>query len=155
MLTLNIHKTMSQFNLQKSSDGYQVSFDNLFYPEFPLRKEGGFIRSETAGPKVNIKENNDEFVLELAAPGLQKSDFRIQLADEFLNVSSEQEESGKENQQYYKREFTFKPFRKVFTLPETADVERISAKYLNGVLQIMVPKREDMKPRPPQSIPVN
>lgn len=97
-------------------------------------------------PAVNIIENNDSFVLEMAAPGLKKTDFHINVEKDVLTISSEQkEEKDEKDDNYARREFYYNSFSRSFTLPETIDVEKIKADYKNGILHVHLPKKEDAK----------
>lgn len=94
-------------------------------------------------PAVNITEENDKFVLEMAAPGLQKSDFMINLDNYILTISSEKKEEKKEkDQNFTRREFIYNSFKRTFTLPKSIDAEKISADYENGILCLQLPKKE-------------
>lgn len=107
-------------------------------------------------PAVNIRETNDAFALELAAPGMKKEDFKIDLDQRVLTVSAERKEEKKEEKdgKYTRREFSYHSFRRSFTLPLSADPEKISASYKDGVLHIEVAKKEEAKPRPARMISV-
>lgn len=94
-------------------------------------------------PAVNILEDEKQFVLEMAAPGLKKDDFKINLDNQVLTISREQEEKKEEkNENYTRREFLFNNFRRSFTLPETIDFDNIKADYKSGILRITLPKDE-------------
>ena len=95
-------------------------------------------------PSVNIKETKDNFMVELAAPGMKKNDFKIKLENNQLIISSEKENEKEENEQdYTRREFSYESFQRTFTLPQNAVAENISARYQDGVLNITIPKKED------------
>ena len=95
-------------------------------------------------PAVNIKEENDKFVLEMAAPGMKKDDFQINLDNYQLTISSEKKEEKKEKEDNYtRREFLYSSFSRSFTLPKTIDIEKIKADYKNGILSIVLPKKEE------------
>lgn len=97
-----------------------------------------------SNPLVNIIEGENEFIIELAAPGLKKADFGIQLEKDLLTVSTKNEEKeDTESASYKRREFNFNNFERTFTLPETVDGEKIGAKYQNGVLKITLPLKEE------------
>ncbi len=101
---------------------------------------------ETSGdiPAVNIKEENDKFVLELAAPGMKKDDFKINLDNYQLTISAETKNEKKEKEDSYtRREFVYNSFSRSFTLPKTIDIDKIKADYRNGVLDIVLPKKEE------------
>ncbi|GMT45610.1 MAG: heat-shock protein [bacterium] len=101
---------------------------------------------ETSGdiPAVNIKEENDKFVLELAAPGMKKEDFKINLDNYQLTISAETKSEKKEKEDSYtRREFVYNSFSRSFTLPKTIDIDKIKADYRNGILDIVLPKKEE------------
>ena len=103
--------------------------------------------TNTTLPSVNIKESDDAFIVEMAAPGLDKNDFKISLNSRTLMISSEKksENEVKEDSQYSRREFSYQSFCRSFSLPESADAEKISARYENGILLVNIPKREEIK----------
>lgn len=105
-----------------------------------------FSTTNTTLPSVNIKETNGEFVVEVAAPGLVKEDFKVELNRNVLTVSSEKkvENESKENVQYSCREFSYQSFSRSFSLPTSVDGDRIAAKYENGILSIILPKKEEV-----------
>lgn len=98
-------------------------------------------------PAVNIQDNENEFVVELAAPGKKKEDFNIELDNEVLTISSEEkkENRSEEKGKYTRREYSYNSFTRSFTLPDSADSDKIAANYEDGVLKITIPKREDAK----------
>lgn len=103
--------------------------------------------TNTTLPSVNIKESDDAFIVEMAAPGLDKNDFKISLNSGTLMISSEKksENEVKEDSRYSRREFSYQSFCRSFSLPESADAEKISARYENGILLVNIPKREEIK----------
>jgi HSP20 family protein len=106
-------------------------------------------------PAVNIKETMEAFEVAVAAPGLSKNDFNIELEDNILTISSEKEEENTvENEKYTKREFSYHAFKRSFTLPELVDEDKISAKYENGILNITIPKKDEAKPKPSRQIEI-
>jgi HSP20 family protein len=99
-------------------------------------------------PAVNILENENEFQIEIAAPGLKKENFKINLEQDHLTVSVETEQlSSNENmaKTYNRREFNYSQFSKNFSLPESADSNKIDAEYLDGILLIRISKKEEIK----------
>jgi len=97
-------------------------------------------------PAVNIKEDNDKFVLEMAAPGMKKNDFHINVEKDVLTISSEHKEEKEEKKENYaRREFYYNTFSRSFNLPESIDLEGIKADYKNGILNIVLPKKEETK----------
>ena len=103
-------------------------------------------RFEGTIPAVNIKEDNDKFTLELAAPGMKKDDFHINVEKDVLTISSEREKEKEEKKEdFARREFFYSSFKRSFNLPDTVDVENIKADYKNGILNISLPKKEETK----------
>ena len=96
-------------------------------------------------PAVNIAENENEFHIELAAPGLKKEDFKINLDKNVLNVSADKKVENVEGTKFSKREYNYTSFTRSFTLPETVDHSKIDAEYTDGVLKLTVAKREEAK----------
>jgi HSP20 family protein len=114
--------------------------------------------TNTTVPLVNIKETNENFEVEMAAPGMDKNDFKVELDGNLLTIVSEKNEENevKEGERYSKREFSYQSFQRSFQLPkDVVDADKIEAKYENGVLKLIVPKKEEAKPRPPKMIQIN
>lgn len=106
-------------------------------------------------PSVNIKERNEDFKIDLAVPGMDKKDFKIEVENEVLTVSGERkEEKSEENENVTRREFHYGSFKRTFTLPENADAEKISANYKDGLLSLTVGKREDARLKPKKQITI-
>ncbi len=107
-------------------------------------------------PAVNVVELEDSFRIDFAAPGLQKSDFRINLDNNVLTVKSEKEVSNEDvNENYTRREFSFTSFKRTFTLPDSANSEKVSAEYKDGILSISIAKREEAKVKPSRDIEIS
>ncbi|MCK7590963.1 Hsp20/alpha crystallin family protein [Subsaxibacter sp. CAU 1640] len=119
----------------------------------------GFLSNFNTGmtlPAVNIKENKDEYFLEIAVPGMKKSDFNINVENKVLSISSEKsEETVNEDENYTRKEFGYSSFKRTFTLPDTVESENINAKYNDGILTIHLPKREEAKEKPAKRIDVS
>jgi len=116
-----------------------------------------FSLTNTTIPSVNIKENENEFEVEMAAPGMTKDDFKIELNNSVLTISSEKqsENQSKEDKNITRREFSYQSFSRSFTLPVIVETEKISAKYENGILRVNIPKKEEAKPKPLKQIKVS
>lgn len=98
-------------------------------------------------PPVNIAETDDAYHLELSAPGLNKDDFQIEVDKGLLTISYEKkQESTTENYNVVRREFSYQNFKRTFTLDEKINTENIQAKYENGLLKILLPKKVEVKP---------
>lgn len=120
-----------------------------------LRKSN-YSATRTTLPKVNIVEDDNGFEVEVAAPGFDKKDFNINVEENVLTISSERKEEQKEEgKNYSRREFSYQSFSRSFTLPDSADADKIKAKYENGILAVSIPKKEEAKPRPPKSISIS
>ena len=131
-------------------------FGDFFDKEFSDWTTSNFSPTQTTLPAVNIKETNEKFEVLMAAPGMNKKDFKINLDDNILNISSEKEESNsKKEDNYTRKEYSYQSFRRSFTLPkDVVDSGKISAKYDNGELHIVIPKKEEAKPLPPKAIEI-
>ena len=134
--------------LVKFSNGAKNNALNPFTDVFESFLNDSFIsdRMTTKVPAVNIAETENDFHIELAAPGLNKEDFKINLDKYVLSVSAEKKvENTQDDKRYSKREYSYSSFVRSFTLPETANQERIDAEYVDGILKITVAKKEEAK----------
>ncbi len=132
-------------------------FDDFITRDVLDWSNGHFSNTNTTLPSVNIKETADGFVVEMAAPGMSKEDFRIELDNEMLKITSEKqsEQEVKEGERYTRREFSYQSFQRSFHLPKSVvDAGKIKARYENGLLCIQIPKREEAKQLPPRQIAV-
>jgi len=143
--------------LVRFSNQFPTLFDRFFENDLFDWSNRNYSTTDTTLPSVNIKESVDDFEVELAAPGFEKKDFNIELNHDLLTISSEKkvENETKEGQQFARREFSYQSFSRSFTLPNTADSEKIKAKYENGILKVSIPKREEAKPKPPKQIAIS
>ncbi len=129
---------------------------NIIFPEFPSLFDDFLTRDffnlpsrnnlANTLPAVNIKESDTAFELEMAAPGLDKKDFKIALEHDTLVISAQHETKNEEKTsdgKYSRKEFSYQSFRRAFHLPEnTVNENEISASYNNGILNIVIPKIE-------------
>ena len=117
-----------------------------------------FFDNANAGtvPAVNIVESKDDYQIELAAPGLEKKDFKVDLNNNMLTISSEKEQKNEvEGEKIIRREFSYTAFKRSFTLPDSADGDKIKAAYNEGILKISIPKREEAKEQPVRQISIS
>ena len=95
-------------------------------------------------PDVNVSENKDQYTIEVAAPGMDKKDFNVDVQNNLLVISSEKESKDEDKQSnFLRREFCYTSFQRSFNIPETVDAENIKAKYENGVLYVDLPKKKE------------
>ncbi|HRG03835.1 MAG: Hsp20/alpha crystallin family protein [Paludibacteraceae bacterium] len=116
-----------------------------------------YSRTNTTLPSVNVKESDNEFSIEVAAPGFDKTDFKIEVHNDVLTVSSEKQtenETKDESERYTKREFSYQSFSRSFSLPLTADGDKVEAVYDKGILTVSIPKKEEAKPKAPRAIEI-
>lgn len=107
-------------------------------------------------PTANVEETSKEYLVELAAPGLERKDFKVEINDHMLTVSSEKNEEKKEKKAGYSRkEFSYNAFSRSFSLPENVKEGSIDAKYQNGILKISIPKKEATVSKPARAISVS
>lgn len=130
-------------------------FDDFMPGDLPSLFSSNF-NTGISLPKVNIKELADAFEVEMAVPGMKKSDFEISLENNVLSISSELEEKKEESEETFtRREFGYASFKRTFTLPETVDEGKIKATYNEGILSIHLPKKEEAKQKPPRTIKIS
>jgi HSP20 family protein len=121
--------------------GLADMFQNFFDSDF-----NEFFGRRFSDPAANIIENPDSFQLDLAAPGMKKDDFKIHLENNILTVSSEVEDEKKEEgKNYSRKEFYYGSFSRSFTLPKIVDLDKIQADYSDGILKVILPKKEEAK----------
>lgn len=137
---------MTQF---KTHNGFTKSFDGLLHELFSEMPAtiGKTMREDVFSfPPVNITEKTDSYQLDVAAPGWDKADFSIKLDGKILTISAEKKQEMKEEaDKIIRREFTYKGFKRSFTLDDKIDAGSIVAKYENGILKLTLAKREDVK----------
>jgi HSP20 family protein len=122
-------------------------FEEFFKPWNDWFEKSSLFGKMTTVPPVNIVENEDRYVLFLAVPGMKKDDFKIALEGLMLTISTEREEEKEETEERFtRREYNFYSFSRSFTLPEDVKPEYIEAKYEDGLLKIVLPRKEEVKP---------
>ncbi|WP_448702844.1 Hsp20/alpha crystallin family protein [Mucilaginibacter sp. AW1-3] len=135
--------TLVKFNNNRNNTlmpGFNDVFDSIFNDTFFSD------RMITRVPAVNISESENNYHVELAAPGLKKEDFKLNLERNQLTISVEQSADHEDNQKNYsKREYSYSSFVRSFTLPDSADHAQIEAAYSDGILRIDIAKREEAK----------
>lgn len=116
-----------------------LKFDDIF--------NGDFFEEDSLMPAMNVKEHNDDFEIEIAAPGFTKKDFEVTIDGNMLHISGEKkEEKDEKDDDYTCKEFSYKSFKRSSTLPESIDIDQdVKAKYKDGILQIKLLKKEEAK----------
>lgn len=108
-------------------------------------------------PSVNLKETDTNIEVELAAPGMKREDFKVEIDNDVLMISSEKEEEKEEvrkKDNYIRKEFNYHSFCRTFSLPETANENKIEANYKDGILHVVIGKKEGTKKRALKTIPI-
>lgn len=135
--------------LVKFQDQLPSLFDRFFENDLFDWSTRNFSNTNTTLPSVNIKEDKDGFDVEMAAPGFEKQDFKVELNNNVLTISSEKkiENEIREGQRFTRQEFSFQSFSRSFTLPNSVESDQIVAHYENGILKVVIPKKEEAKPK--------
>jgi len=148
--------------LAKLSNSYYPGFpsllDRFFEGDLMDWNSFNYAGANSTMPAVNVKETDNEFQIEVAAPGFTKEDFKLNYENGRLTISSEKksDREEKDGSKVTRREFSYQSFQRSFTLAENmVDVEKISARYENGILNVQIPKREEVKPKPARMIAIS
>jgi len=113
-------------------------FDDDFFPAMS--------NNTSSLPAVNIREDDKRFMLDLAVPGIDRKDLKIDINEDVLTISSETKNESEENRDGYKRkEFSYSSFSRSFQIPENVNREKIEANYKDGILSVALPKFEEEK----------
>lgn len=148
---------MSLVKLNGSTSQMPSIWDDFFNKDV-FNWGSNFTNTGNSMPAVNIKETPENFVVEMAAPGMSKKDFKIELDGFALTISSEKQEEheDKDGESYNRKEFSYQSFYRTFHLPkEVVDADKIQAKYENGLLRLEIPKREEAKQKPARLIDIS
>ncbi len=145
-------------NLARTTDRLFPSlFDRFFEGDLMDWAHSNFADINSTMPAVNVREIDNEFQIDVAAPGLKKSDFNVDYDNGRLTISSEKQEEYKEEEgeKVTRREFSYQSFQRSFTVPENVvNAEKIEANYEDGILHVTLPKREEAKPKPARKIKI-
>jgi len=139
-------------------NNFPTVFDDFFNRDFFNWGLTNYSDTNTSIPSVNIKETADSYEVEVAAPGMTKKDFKVQLDGNVLTISSEKklEQPADNEVRYSSREFSYQSFSRTFNLrKDVVDTEKIQAKYENGILYLLIPKMEHAKQKQPKLIQVS
>ncbi|RKS98060.1 Hsp20/alpha crystallin family protein [Chryseobacterium defluvii] len=132
-------------------------FEDMFNRELLNWGNSNYSSTSTTVPSVNIKETGDAYEVEVAAPGMEKNDFKVTLDGNLLTISSSKEDQREEkNDNYTRREFSYQSFQRSFQLPkDVVDQDNINARYDNGLLRLTIPKKEEAKKKEPRLIEIS
>ena len=116
-----------------------------------------YSNTSTTLPSINIKDNKNEYIVEMAAPGMKKEDFNIEIHNNVLTIKSETKfEENKEEENYTRKEFSYQSFQRSFNLNDkVVDDEKIKATYEDGILSLTIPKKEEAKEKPARFIEIS
>ncbi|WP_291401698.1 Hsp20/alpha crystallin family protein [Daejeonella sp.] len=146
---------MKTDTLARVSGGIPSVFDDLLKPWNDWFEGRELWSRATSLPPVNIMEQENQYLVTLAAPGMKREDFKIDLSGNMLNISNETEEEKEETEKTFTRkEYNYRGFSRSFSLPEGIDTEKIEAKYEDGILKITLPRTEESKMKVGKSIPI-
>ncbi|WP_452226061.1 Hsp20/alpha crystallin family protein [Lacinutrix cladophorae] len=155
LVTVPKNGSLSNTNSNVNFPNWSSWLDDIFNRDLPSVFTSNFNTGITL-PKVNIKEAADAYIVEMAVPGLKKSDFQIDLESQVLSISTETKIENEENEENYtRREFGYSSFKRTFSLPETVDEDKIEASYSDGILSIHLPKKEEAKQKPARTIKIS
>ena len=149
---------MTQLKIKNSSPAIKFSrfpqASDLFSDFFDSVSNFDLNRNNV--PAVNIIENDSEFRIEVAAPGLTKEDFKVNVDDDVITISGEKKsESEQEDERYTRKEFSYTSFQRTFSIPDFIEHDGISANYVDGLMKISLPKMEEAKKKGPKEIKVS
>lgn len=132
-------------------------FERFFNDDLMDWNTSNFAPGDSNLPAVNVKETDDEYQIQVAAPGLRKGDFKVHLENDRLTICSERKDEQKDDDDNYtRREFRYQSFQRSFQVPENlVDSEKINATYSDGILLVKLPKREEVKPKPAREIKIS
>jgi HSP20 family protein len=136
---------------------FPMLFDDFLNRDFLNWNNSNFSDTNTSIPAVNIKETPENYEVEVAAPGMSKKDFKVELDGSSLTISSEKSNRTEEgdNERFLRKEFSYQSFQRNFTLQkEVVDIDKIEARYENGLLKLLIPKKEQAKQKPPKLIQI-
>lgn len=134
-------------------------FDDFMTRDLSDWFSSNFSTTGTTLPAVNIKENEKEFVVELAAPGMTKKDFNIELENDILTIHSEKKEEVEDKDKegnFYRKEFSYQSFQRCFRFPQdVVNAEMINANYKDGILRLVLPKVDEKKAKSRKQIAIS
>ncbi|MBN3036300.1 MAG: Hsp20/alpha crystallin family protein [Bacteroidales bacterium] len=113
------------------------------------------VRKTMCMPAINVYENGQEYTIEVAAPGLKKEDFSLDIERDIMEISSSREMEQTGDMKVLRQEFCYEGFRRKFEIPDSVDPDQINATYDAGILRIILPKKEEAREKPPRTIGIS
>jgi len=139
---------MTQLKFQRKP--FETTINNFvddLFASFPVFNGSEASQQWRGFVPVNISETDKTYIIEIVAPGFEKADFKISVDEQILTISAEKtSELKEENKKQIRKEHSYRSFKRSFTLDEKTDVAGIDAKYVNGILTLSIPKKEEVKP---------
>ena len=149
------NKALAQFETTPSVFNVPSVFNDFFKPWNEWFDNGGIYGRIMNIPAVNITEQKDDFRVELAVPGMKKDDFQVDMDGNLLTISCETKETKEEKEaKYTRKEYNYSSFSRSFTLPEEVNRDKVEARYENGILKLVLPKKEEAKRQAARMIPI-
>lgn len=154
LITTKKNRSMANSN-GSTFPNWSSWIEEVFNRDLPTVFTSNFTTGMTM-PKVNIRETKTAYFVDMAVPGMKKSDFQIELDNQVLSISTEiLENQEQQEENFARREFGYASFKRSFSLPETVNEDDINAEYSNGVLSIYLPKKEEAIQKPARSIQIS
>lgn len=137
---------MSTKSLSRTSETFPSLMEDFFKPFNEWFGNGGLTLRTLTTPAVNISETKDEYKVAVAAPGLKKTDFNINVEGNVITIGSERKEENEEREgKFTRHEYSYSSFSRSFTIPPEVNADKIEATYTDGVLSVHLPKREEAR----------
>ena len=136
--------TRLQFKNIPANGSFNKLMDD-FFPVLPSLFGQESLKGLQYAVPVNVVDTDEGFILEISAPGFEKENFKINLEQNILTVSAEKKEEETETKKYIRREIKTSGIKRSFTLPENVNADEISAKYVNGILQLNLPRKQEVR----------
>jgi HSP20 family protein len=146
---------MTLVKRNRDNSAFPTFFDDFFNRDLFNWGNLNFSDTNTTIPAVNIRETAEAYEVEMAAPGMSKKDFKVELNGHTLSISSQKDlrQENESHQGYFRKEFSYQSFQRSFELQkDVVDLDKIQAKYENGLLQLIIPKKEEVKQKAPRLI---
>ena len=153
MTSVVLHPRLKMRKPLTTSPVFDRAWDEFLSNDWPFAGNGGI--EAVSRPPVNIVERDADYRIEIAAPGLVKGDFKITFNKDILTIAVEKDVAVEGNDKILRREFSFLNFQRSFRLPNTIEAAGIRASYEQGILSVVLPKREEARVKPPMDVRID